>query len=112
MAHFSATRLADYATLAAIELEVARKSFLRDMVLYAVVGLSATFGLAFACMAAIVTAARTPYLTETAWVVAAFWILASIGSFITVRVSARRGSLSILREELQRDVQAIKESLR
>ncbi|WP_254224469.1 hypothetical protein [Burkholderia multivorans] len=73
---------------------------------------SATFGLAFACMAAIVTAARTPYLTETAWAVAAFWILASIGSFITVRVSARRGALSILREELQRDVQAIKESLR
>ncbi|UQP01473.1 hypothetical protein L0Z36_05955 [Burkholderia multivorans] len=53
-------------------------------------------------MAAIVAAARTPYLTETAWAVAAFWILASIGSFITVRVSARRGTLSILREELQR----------
>ncbi|PRE11723.1 phage holin family protein [Burkholderia multivorans] len=112
IAHFSATRLVDYTTLAAIELEVARKSFLRDMVLYAIVGLSATFGLAFACMAAIVTAARTPYLTETAWAVAAFWILASIGSFITVRVSARRGVLSTLREELQRDVQAIKESLR
>ncbi len=40
IAHFSATRLVDYTTLAAIELEVARKSFLRDMVLYAVVGLS------------------------------------------------------------------------
>ncbi|HEF4735768.1 TPA: hypothetical protein SAO12_001277, partial [Burkholderia multivorans] len=36
IAHFSATRLVDYTTLAAIELEVARKSFLRDMVLYAV----------------------------------------------------------------------------
>ncbi len=62
-------------------------------------------------MAAIVAAVRTPYLTETAWAVAAFWILASIGSFITVRVSARRGTLSILREELQRDVRAIRESL-
>ncbi|MGS0892155.1 phage holin family protein [Burkholderia stagnalis] len=111
VAQFSVSRLTDYAGLAAAEFDLARKYFLRDLILYALLGLSVTFGLAFVCVAAIVSAARTPYLIETAWAVAAFWVCVSIGAFVTVRMRDERGTFSVLTEELQRDIQTIKESL-
>ncbi|WP_366931906.1 hypothetical protein [Paraburkholderia xenovorans] len=111
MAHFSASRLSDYASLAAVEFDLARKHLVRDVILYSLLGLSVMFGLAFVCMAVIVSAARTPYLIETAWGVAAFWALAFIGSFVVVRLRNGSGTFSVLTDELQRDIQTIRESL-
>jgi uncharacterized membrane protein YqjE len=111
VAHFSASRLSDYASLAAVEFDLARKHLVRDVILYSLLGLSVMFGLAFVCVAVIVSAAGTPYLTETAWAVAAFWALASIGSFVVVRLRNGSGAFSVLTEELQRDIQTIRESL-
>ncbi|HDR9769471.1 TPA: hypothetical protein QDC27_004766 [Burkholderia cepacia ATCC 25416] len=111
VAQFSVARLADYAGLAAIEFDLARKYFLRDLMLYALLGLSVTFGLAFVCVAAIVSAARTPYLIETSWVVAGFWVCVSVASFAAVRMRDKHGTFSVLTEELQRDIQTARESL-
>lgn len=111
VARFSASRLFDYASLAAVEFDVARKHLVRDVILYSLLGLSALFGLAFVCVAVIVGAARTPYLIETAWAVAAFWVLVSIGSFVVVRMRSGSGTFSVLTEELQRDIQTIREGL-
>ncbi|AXK65055.1 phage holin family protein [Burkholderia sp. IDO3] len=111
VAQFSASRLPDYASLAAVEFDLAKQSFLRDLILYALLGLSVTFGLAFVCVAAIVSAAQTPYLIETAWAIAGFWVLVSVGAFVAVRRRDERGTFATLLGELQRDIQAVKESL-
>ncbi|MBN3744391.1 MULTISPECIES: phage holin family protein [Burkholderia] len=111
VARFSVLRLSDYASLAAVEFDLAKRRFLRDLILYAVLGLSAMFGLAFVCIAAIVSAAKTPYLIETAWTVAGFWIFAAVGTFIVVRTREELGTFSVIGDELQRDIQAIKERL-
>ncbi|KWF15195.1 hypothetical protein WL84_07140 [Burkholderia cenocepacia] len=112
VAQFTAARFTDYTRLAMIELDLARKDFLRDLMLYALFGLSVTFGLAFVCIAAIVSAAHTPYLIAMAWGVAGFWLCLSIGSFVVVRMRDERGTFSVLSEELQRDIETVKESLR
>lgn len=111
VAQFSASRLTDYTNLAAVEFDLIRKHFLRDVVLYSLLGLSLMFGMAFVCVAVIVSAARTPYLIDTAWAVAAFWGVVSIGSFVATRSRNDSGTFSVLSEELQRDIQTIKESL-
>ncbi|AOK31881.1 hypothetical protein WS67_20825 [Burkholderia singularis] len=111
VAQFSASRLTDYAGLAAVEFDLARKYFLRDLILYALLGLSVMLGLAFVSVAAIVSAATTPYLIEIAWSVAAFWMLVSIGCWVAVRMRDERGTFSVLAAELQRDIQTIKESM-
>ncbi|WP_175682190.1 phage holin family protein [Burkholderia cenocepacia] len=110
-AQFSVACLTDYANLAAIELGLARKRFMRDLILYAMLGLSVMFGLAFVCVAAIVSAANTRYLIEVAWAVAGFWVLASIGALLVVRTRDEHGTFSVLSEELQRDIRTVRESV-
>ncbi|MBR8211712.1 hypothetical protein KDW61_23915 [Burkholderia cenocepacia] len=110
-AQFSVARLTDYANLAAIELGLARKRFMRDLILYALLGLSVMFGLAFVCVAAIVSAANTRYLIEVAWAVAGFWVLASIGALLVVCTRDEHGTFSVLSEELQRDIRTVRESV-
>ena len=112
VARFSASRLGDYANLAAVELEIARQRLLRDLMLYALLWLSAMFGLAFVCVAVIVSAASTPYLIETTWAVAGFWVLVGLGAFVAVRRRDAAGTFQALQDTWQRDIEAIRESLR
>ncbi len=112
VARFSASRLSDYANLAAVELEIARQRLLRDLMLYSLLGLSAMFGLAFVCVAVIVSAASTPYLIETTWAVAGFWVLVGLGAFVAVRRRDAAGAFQALQDTWQRDIEAIRESLR
>lgn len=112
VANFSTSRLQDYVSLIAIELELAKRNAVRDVILYAVLGMSAMFSLAFICVAIILSAAHTAYSVEVGWLVAAFWVLAAGGAFLLTRLGRDVTTFSALSEELSEDLKAVRESVR
>lgn len=110
IASFSTSRLQDYVSLIAIELELAKRSLIRDVILYSILGLSAMFSLAFICFAIILSAAHTTYYVEIGWGVALFWVLVAASAYLISRRRSDPGMFAALSEELQGDIKAIKES--
>lgn len=112
LGHFFAGRLVDYGELIPIELAETKTRVLQEIVALIVLAIGGLFALSFISIAVIVTAVGTPHLVLTAWCVAGAWIaVAAIGGIV---VTSRRPAepFQILREELRRDVEAVREATR
>ena len=109
---FCVHRLSDYGELVAIELAEAKTRLLRDVIALVVLAVGALFTLSFFCIAVIASAWQTPYFLASVWGVAGVWLLVSLIAFAVVRTRRPGVPLSMLRGEIQRDMDALKEVLK
>ncbi|GJH17535.1 phage holin family protein [Caballeronia novacaledonica] len=106
---FCTRRLVDYGELIPIELAETKKRVLHEMVALVALTIGALFTLSFVSIAVIVTAASTPYLVLTAWCVAGTWFAVAVIAVIVIMSRKPAQPFQTLRQELQRDMDAIKE---
>ncbi|SAK98997.1 hypothetical protein AWB77_05918 [Caballeronia fortuita] len=107
--HFCATRLVDYGELIPIELAETKKRVLHEVVAMVALAIGALFTLSFISIAVIVTAFGTPHLVLTAWCVAAAWLAVAVISIVVMMSRKPTEPFRLLREEMRRDVETIKE---
>ncbi|BBQ02464.1 hypothetical protein BSFA1_75920 (plasmid) [Burkholderia sp. SFA1] len=108
--HFCAGRLVDYGELIPIELAETKKRVLHEVVALVALTIGTLFTLSFVSIAVIVTAVGTPNLVLTAWCVAGTWLAVAVIAFIVMMSRKSAQPFQLLREELQRDADAIREA--
>jgi membrane protein implicated in regulation of membrane protease activity len=72
--------------------------------------IGALFTLSFVSIAVIVTSVGTPYLVLTAWCVAGAWLAVAVIAVIVMMSRKPAQPFQLLREELRRDMDAIRET--
>jgi uncharacterized membrane protein YqjE len=107
--HFCSTRLVDYGELIPIELAETKKRVIHEVVATVVLAIGALFTLSFVSIAVIVTAVGTPYLVLTAWCVAGAWLAVALISVIVMMSRKPAEPFQLLRDQLRRDVDTIRE---
>lgn len=110
ISHFCAGRLVDYGELVPIELAETKKRVLHEVVALIGLMIGVLFTLSFVSIAVIVTAAGTPHLVLTAWCVAGAWLAVAVIAMIVIMSRKPAEPFQLLREELGRDVDAIREA--
>jgi len=108
--HFCTRRLVDYGELIPIELAETKKRVLHEVVALVALTIGALFTLSFVSIAVIVTAASPPYLVLTAWCVAGAWFAVAVIAVIVMMSRKPAQPFQMLREQLQRDADAIREA--
>lgn len=108
--HFCTRRLVDYGELIPIELAETKKRVLHEVVALVALTIGALFTLSFVSIAVIVTSVGTPYLVLTAWCVAGAWLAVTVIAVIVMMSRKPAQPFQLLREELRRDVDAIREA--
>jgi uncharacterized membrane protein YqjE len=107
---FCARRVADYGDLFQIELAETKTRVLHECVALVALAIGAMFSLSFISIAVIVTSITSPYFVEVAWGVAGVWLLVTIAAWLVMRSRRPAEPFELLRRELERDMQAIKEA--
>ena len=108
--HFCTSRIVDYGELVPIELAETKKRVLQEVVALVALAIGALFTLSFVSIAVIVTAVGTPYLVLTAWCVAGAWLAITLLAVIVMISRKPAEPFQLLREQLRRDADAIKEA--
>jgi uncharacterized membrane protein YqjE len=107
--NFCTQRFVDYGELFGVELAEAKARLLHEVIALVALTIGALFALSFISIAVIVTAFGTPHLVLTAWCVAGAWLAVAVIAAIVI-VSRKPGEpFRVLRDQLQRDAEAIKE---
>ncbi len=104
-------RLHDYKELLRIEMQLQGRGVGVQAAAYALVAFFAMLAVIFIGVAIIVTAWDTSYRSEAAWLVVALYALLAGGCLYFVRHFHAESAITTLKSELQRDYQALKESL-
>ncbi|SAK75825.1 hypothetical protein AWB79_04513 [Caballeronia hypogeia] len=107
--HFCATRLVDYGELIPIELAETKRRVIHEAVAMIALAIGALFALSFVSIAVIVTAVGTPHLTLTAWCVAGAWLAVAVISAVVMVSHKPAEPFQLLRDQLRRDVDTIRE---
>ncbi|SAK85122.1 hypothetical protein AWB80_05741 [Caballeronia pedi] len=107
--HFCAGRFVDYGELIPIELAETKKRVLHEIVALVALTIGALFTLSFVSIAVIVTAVGTPHLVLTAWCVAGAWLAVAVIAVIVMMSRKPAEPFQLLRDQLRRDVEAIRE---
>ena len=107
--HFCTTRLIDYGELIPLELAETKKRVLHEIVAMVALTIGALFTLSFISIAVIVTAVGTPYLVLTAWCVAGAWLAVAVISVIVMMSRKPAEPFQLLRDQVRRDVDTIRE---
>ena len=108
---FCATRLPQYVELTGLELSLLRARFFREMIALVALAVGVLFTLSFLCIAILITASTTRYFIQTAWGVAGAWLLVVVFALIALKSRRPAQTLLVLREEIERDIQTIKEAM-
>ena len=108
---FCAERLPQYVELTGLELSLLRARFFREMIALVALAVGVLFTLSFLCIAIIITASGTHYFIQTAWAVAGGWLLVVVFALIALKSRRPAQTLLVLREEIERDIQTIKEAM-
>ena len=111
-ARFCAQRVTDYGELIRIELAETKTRLLHEVIALVALAVGALFTLSFLCIAIIATAWGTPYFLSVVWSVAATWLVVTIAAFLVLRAQRPGQSFQTLQQELQRDVESVKEAIR
>ncbi|KND57506.1 hypothetical protein BSCH_01409c [Candidatus Paraburkholderia schumanniana] len=109
ISQFCARRVTDYGELIPIELAETKTRVLHEVVALVALAIGALFTLSFVSIAVIVTAFDTPYLVLTAWCVAAAWLAISVIAVIVMMSRRPAEPFQLLRDQLRRDMDAIRE---
>jgi uncharacterized membrane protein YqjE len=105
-------RASDYLSLVGIEAKIQGKLLIKQVVGYAIAALFGLISLLFLGAAVIITFWETDYRILVAWLVfAVFLIVAGIGVFIARKHVSPQAPFNAVRNELQRDIDLVKESL-
>lgn len=104
-------RLNDYKELLRIELKLQGRGVGVQLLGYALSAIFILLAAVFIGVAIIVSAWDTAYRTEVAWLVVLLYAAVAGGCFYFVRQVHAESTLSTLRSELRRDIDALKESL-
>lgn len=104
-------RLQDYKELLRIELKLQGRGVGAQMLGYALAALFVLLAVVFIGVAIIVTAWNSDYRTEVAWLVVIMYALLAAGCLYFVKRIHAESTLSTIRGELRRDIDALKESL-
>jgi uncharacterized membrane protein YqjE len=105
-------RLGDYVALARIELKMQSREIGTQLVGYLGAAVCALFALLFLGVAIVVSFWDSPYRTLAAWAVVALYLAgAATGILLARRHSGAGSGLGTLRDEFQRDVALLRESL-
>lgn len=107
--HFCTRRLGDYGELIPIELAETKKRVLHEVIALVTLAIGSLFTLSFVSIAVIVTAVGTPHLVLTAWCVAGAWLAVAVIAAIIMMSRKPAEPFQLLRDQLRRDVEAIKE---
>jgi uncharacterized membrane protein YqjE len=107
---FCTARLVDYGELIPIELAETKKRVLHEVVAMVALAIGALFTLSFVSIAVIVTAVGTPHLVLTAWCVAGVWLAVAVIAVIVMMSRKPAEPFQLLRNELRRDVDTIREA--
>lgn len=103
-------RIWDYSELFRIEMAETKSRLLHEVVALVALAIGALFTLSFFCIAVIITAAGSPYFVAVAWGVAAVWLLVTLVAGILMRSRHPAEPFQTLRTEIERDLEAVKES--
>jgi uncharacterized membrane protein YqjE len=109
---FCAQRVADYSELFRIELAETKMRLLHEVIALVALAVGALFTLSFFCIAVIVSAWGTPYFLSVVWGIAATWLIVTIVAFLVLRAQRPGQSFQTLQQELQRDVESVKEAMK
>lgn len=109
ISHFCAGRVTDYGELIPIELAETKTRVLQEVVALVALAIGALFALSFISIAVIVTAVDTPHLVLTAWCVAGAWLAISVIAVIVMMSRHPAEPFQLLRDQLRRDMDAIRE---
>ena len=104
-------RLQDYKELLRIEMQLQGRGVGMQVAAYALAAFFAILAVTFIGVAIIVSAWDTDYRTQAAWLVVALYFLLAGGCVYFVRHYHAESAISTLKNELQRDYKALKESL-
>lgn len=105
-------RASDYLALVGIEAKIQGKLLVKQIVGYAIAALFGLISLLFLGAAVIITFWETDYRILVAWLVfAVFLLVAGIGVFIARKHVSPQAPFNAVRNELQRDIDLVKESL-
>jgi uncharacterized membrane protein YqjE len=107
--HFCSTRLVDYGELIPIELAETKKRVIHEVVAMVALTIGALFTLSFVSIAVIVTAVGTPHLVLTAWCVAGAWLAVAVIAVVVMMSRKPTEPFQLLRDQLRRDVDTIRE---
>ena len=109
---FCTRRVADYGELIRIELAETKTRLLHEVIALVALAVGALFTLSFLCIAIIASAWGTPYFLSVVWGVAATWLVVTIAAFLVLRAQRPGQSFQTLQQELQRDVESVKEAIK
>lgn len=109
---FCARRVADYSELLSIEMQQTRRSLVREVIALVALAVAGLFTLSFVSIAIIASAWGTPYFLEVVWGVAGAWLLLSLISFAVLRAQQPARPFRVLGEEVRRDLETVRESLK
>jgi hypothetical protein len=112
IAHFCQTRAVDYSELFALEFELAKSRFAREIIAVVVLAVAGLFTLSFFCVALIVTVWNTPYVVPMVWGIAATWFVVCIVSFLIARSQKPIEPLHVLQDQIRLDLDVLKEALK
>lgn len=104
-------RMQDYKELLRIEMQLQGRGVGMLVAAYALMAFFAVLAVIFIGFAIIVTAWDTSYRTEAAWLVVALYFLLAGACLYFARHFHAESAISTLKNELQRDYKALKESL-
>ena len=85
---------------------------LHEVIALVALAVGALFTLSFLCIAIIASAWGTPYFLSVVWGVAATWLVVTIAAFLVLRTQRPGQSFQTLQQELQRDVESVKEAIK
>ena len=109
---FCSRRVADYGELIRIELAETKTRLLHEVIALVALAVGALFTLSFLCIAIIASAWGTPYFLSVVWGVVATWLVVTIAAFLVLRAQRPGQSFQTLQQELQRDVESVKEAIK
>ena len=95
-----------------IELAETKTRLLHEVIALVALAVGALFTLSFLCIAIIASAWGTPYFLSVVWGVAATWLVVTIAAFLVLRAQRPGQSFQTLQQELQRDVESVKEAIK
>jgi uncharacterized membrane protein YqjE len=109
---FCIRRGADYGELFRIALAETKTRLLHEVIALIAIAVGALFTLSFLCIAIIASAWGTPNFLSVVWGVAATWLVVTIAAFLALRAQRLGQSFKTLQQELQRDVESVKEAIK
>ncbi|MDR5883951.1 phage holin family protein [Caballeronia sp. LZ032] len=101
--------MGDYGELISVELAETKKRVLHEVIALVTLAIGALFTLSFVSVAVIVTAVGTPHLALTAWCVAGAWLAVAVIAVLVMMSRRPAEPFQLLRDQLRRDMEAIKE---